>query len=103
MLFSRYKVAYEKKRKIMRNVASVAELKKSFFAGIDKVEARKDLGMLRMGIGQLALEGSGSDPPQYVRTFHSTVKRTYCPRSRLRTIARGSVSGGPGEINESPE
>jgi hypothetical protein len=38
MLFSRYKVAYEKKRKIMRNVASVAELKKSFFAEIDKVE-----------------------------------------------------------------
>jgi len=38
MLFSRYKVAYEKKRKIMRNMASVAELKKSFFAEIDKVE-----------------------------------------------------------------
>jgi hypothetical protein len=36
-LFSRYKVAYEKKRKIMRNMASVAELKKSFFAEIDKV------------------------------------------------------------------
>jgi len=48
MLFSRYKVAYEKKRKIMRNVASVAELKKSFFAGIDKVEAREDLEKLRM-------------------------------------------------------
>ena len=29
MLFSRYKVAYERKRKIMRNVAAVAELKKS--------------------------------------------------------------------------
>jgi len=38
MLFSRYKVAYEKKRKIMRNMASVAELKKSFFAEIDKLE-----------------------------------------------------------------
>jgi hypothetical protein len=48
MLFSRYKVAYEKKRKIMRNVASVAELKKSFFAGIDKVEAPEDLEKLRM-------------------------------------------------------
>ena len=36
MLFSRYKVAYEKKRKIMRNVASVAEITKSFFAEIDK-------------------------------------------------------------------
>jgi len=43
MLFSRYKVAYEKKRKIMRNMASVAELKKSFFAEIDKVEKREDL------------------------------------------------------------
>jgi hypothetical protein len=48
MLFSRYKVAYEKRRKIMRNVASVAELKKSFFAGIDKVETREDLETLRM-------------------------------------------------------
>jgi hypothetical protein len=37
MLFSRHKVADEKKRKIMRNVASIAELKKSFFAEIDKV------------------------------------------------------------------
>ena len=36
MLFSRYKVAYEKKRKIVRNVASIAELKKSVFAEIDK-------------------------------------------------------------------
>jgi hypothetical protein len=36
MLFSRNKVAYGKKRKIMRNVASVAELKKSHFAEIDK-------------------------------------------------------------------
>ncbi len=43
MLFSRYKVAYERKRKIMRNVASVAELKNSVFAGIDKVENREDL------------------------------------------------------------
>jgi hypothetical protein len=35
-LFSRYKVAYEKKRKIMRSVASVGKLTKSFFAQIDK-------------------------------------------------------------------
>ena len=48
MLFSRYKVAYEKKRKIMRNVASVAELTKSFFAEIDKVENREDLEKLRV-------------------------------------------------------
>jgi hypothetical protein len=48
MLFSRYKVAYEKKRKIMRNVASVAELTKSFFAEVDKVENREDLEKLRV-------------------------------------------------------
>ena len=48
MLFSRYKVAYEKKRKIMRNVASVAELTKSFFAEIDKVENREGLEKLRV-------------------------------------------------------
>jgi hypothetical protein len=36
MLFSRYKVVYERSRQIMRNVASVADLKKSFFAEIDK-------------------------------------------------------------------
>ena len=48
MLFSWYKVAYEKKRKIMRNVASIAELTKSFFAEIDKVENREDLEKLRV-------------------------------------------------------
>jgi hypothetical protein len=48
MLFSRYKVAYEKKRNIMRNVASVAELTKSFFAAIDKVENREGLEKLRV-------------------------------------------------------
>jgi hypothetical protein len=36
VLFSRCKVAYEKKRKIMRNVASVAELKESYFVEVDK-------------------------------------------------------------------
>jgi len=36
MLFSRYKLAYEKKRRVMRHVASVAELKKSFLGEIDK-------------------------------------------------------------------
>jgi hypothetical protein len=39
---------YEKKRKIMRNVASVAELTKSFFAEIDKVENREGLKRLRV-------------------------------------------------------
>ena len=48
MLFSRYQVAYEKRRKIMRNVASVAELTKSFFAEIDKVENREGLEKLRV-------------------------------------------------------
>jgi hypothetical protein len=48
MLFSRYKVAYEKRRKIMRNVASVAELTNSFFAEIDKVENREGLEKLRV-------------------------------------------------------
>jgi hypothetical protein len=38
MLFWRYKVAYERSPNIKRNVASVAELKKSFFAEIDKIE-----------------------------------------------------------------
>jgi hypothetical protein len=36
VLFSRHKVAYEKKRKIMRNVASLAELIKSFVVEIHK-------------------------------------------------------------------
>jgi len=48
VLFSRYKVAYEEKGKIMRNVASVAELTKSFFAEIDKVENREGLEKLRV-------------------------------------------------------
>ncbi len=48
MLFSRYKVDYEKERKIMRNVASVAELTKSPFAGTDKVETREDFEKLRV-------------------------------------------------------
>jgi hypothetical protein len=48
MLFSWHKVANEKKRKIVRYVASVARLKKSFFAEINKVEARKDLEELWM-------------------------------------------------------
>ncbi len=48
MLFSRYKVADDRKRKIMRNVASVAELKRSFFAGIDQVENREELENLRV-------------------------------------------------------
>ena len=55
------------------------------------------------GIGRAVLEGSGSDPPQHTRTFHSTVERAYCPGSRLWTVARGSVGGRSGEINASPE
>jgi len=48
MLFWRYKVVYEKLRNIRRNLASVAELKKSFFAGIDQAENREDLRKLRV-------------------------------------------------------
>jgi hypothetical protein len=48
MLFSRYKVAYEKKRKIMRNVASFAELKKRFFAETGRVENCADFEKLRV-------------------------------------------------------
>jgi len=48
MLFSRYKVAYEKKRKIMRNVASIAEFKKSCFAEFDKVKNREGFEKLRV-------------------------------------------------------
>jgi hypothetical protein len=51
MLFSRHKVAYEKRRKIMRNVAPVAELTKSFFAEIDKVKDREGLEKLRVKYG----------------------------------------------------
>ena len=47
MLFSRRKVAYEKERKIMWNVACVAELREPFFAEIDKVETHEDLEKLR--------------------------------------------------------
>jgi hypothetical protein len=48
MLFSRYKWAHEKSRNIRQNMASVAELKKSSFAQIDKVENREDLVKLRV-------------------------------------------------------
>jgi hypothetical protein len=54
MLFSRYKVAYEKKRKIMRNVASVAGLTKSLFAEIDKVENREGQWAVRQGLRRRA-------------------------------------------------
>jgi hypothetical protein len=46
MLFSGYKVAYEEKRKIMRNVVSVAEFTKSFFAEFHKVGDREGLEKL---------------------------------------------------------
>lgn len=50
MLFSGYQVAYGKKRKIMRDVASVADLRKSFIAKIDKVENREDWENLRLTV-----------------------------------------------------
>ena len=48
MLFRRYKVADKKSRNIRRNMASVAELQKSFFAETDKVENQEDLEKLRV-------------------------------------------------------
>jgi hypothetical protein len=48
MLFWRHKVAYERSPDIRRNMASVAELNKSFFADIDKLENREDLEKLRV-------------------------------------------------------
>jgi hypothetical protein len=66
MLFSRYKVAYEKKRKIMRNVASVAEPTKSFFAEINKVEPREGLEKLREIFG--SREGDSHSSFAFART-----------------------------------
>jgi hypothetical protein len=40
VLFSRCKVAYEEKREIMRDVASVAEFKESDFAEIEYFDSR---------------------------------------------------------------
>jgi len=78
MLFSRYKVAYEKKRKIMRNVASVAELTKSFFAEIDKVENREDLEKLRVKyLGREAVCRSRSPQAQELkREAHQKTNRS---------------------------
>jgi hypothetical protein len=47
-LLWRHKLAHEKSRNISRSVASVAELKKPFFAEIAKVENREDLQQLRV-------------------------------------------------------
>jgi hypothetical protein len=48
VLFWRSQLAYEGFRNGRRKVASIAELKKSFFAEIDKVENREDLEKLRV-------------------------------------------------------
>ena len=48
MLFWRSKVAYERSPSIKRRMASVAELKKSFSAEIDKVENREHLEKLHV-------------------------------------------------------
>jgi Aminoacyl tRNA synthetase class II, N-terminal domain len=61
MLFWRYKVAYEKSRKIRLNMASVAELKESFFAEIGKVENHEDLGREK-GILTAVLRSLGGTP-----------------------------------------
>jgi hypothetical protein len=49
MLFWRYKVAYERSRNIRRNMAPVAEPKKSFFAEIDKVDGCKFISSSETG------------------------------------------------------
>jgi hypothetical protein len=49
MLFWRYKVAHERSPNIGRHMASVAELKKSFFAEIDKVENREEPAAMSLG------------------------------------------------------
>lgn len=69
MLFSRYKVAHEKKHKIMRNVASVAEATRSFLAEIDKVEnlnrseARKGFSNSKSHLGPVPKFEKGSAEP----------------------------------------
>ena len=69
MLFSRYKVAHEKKHKIMRNVAPVAEATRSFLAEIDKVEnlnrseARKGFINSRSHVGPVPKFEKGSAEP----------------------------------------
>src|SRR5713226_8430914 len=97
MLFSRCKVAYERKRKIMRDVASVAELKRSFSAGIDKVENREDLEKLRVkylgrenGILTAVLPSLGGMPlanRKELRPHAQELKREGAP-SKLALAAR---------------
>src|SRR6202035_2962370 len=70
MLFSRYKVAYEKKRKIMRNVASVAELTRSFFAEIDKVENPKSVNHFKWTV--IRLDRTGIGPNDHFRAAKIT-------------------------------
>ena len=75
--FSRHKVAYEKERKIMWNVAFVAELKKSFFAEIDRVENCEDFEKLRVKIWaasrgfsrQLCVRLPAGSPPHITLNF----------------------------------
>ena len=50
LLFWRFKLAEERSRQRRRNLASVAEPKKSSFAGIDKVENRENWEKLRANI-----------------------------------------------------
>jgi hypothetical protein len=72
MLLSRYKVAYGKKRKIMRNVGSVAERKESYFAEIDKSWLTRSTQKRRAGTN------SSGDA---TRWFGSHAKTPICGRS----------------------
>jgi Bacteriocin-protection, YdeI or OmpD-Associated/Domain of unknown function (DUF1905) len=66
----------KKKRKIMRNVASVAELRKSFFAGIDKIETREDLEDLRLNF----LAARREFPRQFCVHLASWSVSQYCAK-----------------------
>jgi len=50
------------------------------------------------GTGQFVLAGSGSDPPEYAHSLHSTVEGTHRAGNRLRAIPRRSVIDRPGKI-----
>src|SRR5579863_910162 len=60
--------------------------------------AERQGGGAGSGTGRFVPAGSGSDPPEYARSLHSTVEGAHRPRSWLRTIPRRSVVGRPRKI-----
>jgi hypothetical protein len=83
MLFSRHKVAYEKSRNIRRNMISFAELKKTFFAEIDKIETASwaaDLSLwsrMARSAPRFTQIRAGEDPPG--RAAQGAGKRHHSP------------------------